>query len=199
MPQVGVDVRFNSLRNCLIAPVTDTFSSLTFGTAVTMGDASELTFDPTIVSEDLRGPRGLLETDEYVDFINWTLKGATLNLNILALALGGSVVDDPGTTNDSKQLYFIRQGLRTGRFAILGQPVTVAGGPADLYVALLKCSVNRFNPGRMGGGWATVEMAGRAMATAKDKIYVGLATLEQVTDMTYAVLSADIDTWVAGQ
>jgi hypothetical protein len=201
MAQVGKKVRFNSLRNLLVAQLTaDTSAATTFGTAIGLGVESELTWSPQIVTEDLRGARGLQESDVYVDFCNWALKNGELDLDVVAMAFGGAAVEvaESGVgAGDSKSMFWLEQGLRAGYFGIIGQPVTVAGGVADYYVCLLKCQVSNFNPGRMGGGWAQVEMSGRAMYTNKDGVLFGIVTCEKREDGTFTIALADLADFLA--
>ena len=203
MPQIGKKVRINSLRNLLVAKVTaDSASALTFGTAISLGVQSELTWGLNQVTEDLRGARGIAESDKYVDHATWNLKHGEIDLDVWALAFGGVVVQDPESAlnaADSKSLYALKEGLSAGYIGIIGQPVTIAGGPADFYIALLKCQVESFNPGRMGGGgWAEVEMGGRAFYTVKDEVLFMAAVCEKKADGTFAVVTTDLATFIAG-
>jgi hypothetical protein len=203
MPQVGKNVRINSLRNLLVAKVTaDTAAALTFGTAIPLGVQSELTFGLNQVTEDLKGARGTVESDKYVDNATWNLKHGEISLDLWALAFGGTVVQDPESgvgAGDSKSLYGLKQGLSAGYIGIIGQPVTIAGGPADYYIALLKCQVESFDPGKMGGGgWSEVTMGGRAFYTSKDKLLFMAAICEKREDGTFEIVTQDLATFMAG-
>lgn len=201
MPQIDTKVRFNSLRNLILAPLSaDTSAATTFGTAISLGVTSELTWTPQIVTEDLRSTRGLQETDQYTDFVNWSVKHGELDLDIMALALGGLVVNKAESgvgAIDSKALYWLEKGLSAGYFGLIGQPVTIAGGPADFYVCLPKCKISAFNPGAYRAGWAEFEMSGRALYTNKDQVLFGLATMEKKADQTFTITLADLASFVA--
>lgn len=197
---VGMLARINSLRNLKIAKLeVDTKAATSYGTAISLGALSELTWSPQFVTEDLSSARGVVESDKYINFLNWSLTHGEMDLAAMALALGGEAVEIPESSagaGDSKALYVLQRGLRAGYIGIIGQPVTVAGGPADFYVCLLKAQVESFNPGRMGGGWAQVTMGGRAFYTIKDEALFALATLEKVTDTTFEVVLQDIEDYL---
>lgn len=202
MPQVVPTARINSLRKLLVAPLqVDSATALTYGPAIPLGAESELTFGLNIVTEDLQGARGTLESDAYVNNATWQLTHGEIDLRLFALAFGGQYVDVPESTSgagDSKVLYGLQQGLTSGYIGIIGQPVTVAGGPADFYIALLKCRVESFDGGRLGGGWAQIQLGGRAFYTIKDKLLFMAATLEKRTDGTFDVVTQDIEEFMAG-
>lgn len=201
MPQVDKSVRINSLRNLLVASVTDSKNALTFGTAVPLGALSEMTWGVTVVTEDLKTARGTAESDKYVDLATWSVKHGEIDLDVWALAFGGAVVQKAESVldaADSKSIYALKKGVTSGYIAIIGQPVTIGGGPADFYIALLKCQVESFDPGRMGGGYAEVTMGGRAFYTSKDELLFMAAVCEKRADGTFAVVTTDITTFLAG-
>jgi hypothetical protein len=170
--------------------------------AISLGVQSELTWSPEIVKEDLKGARGTAESDKYVDFLNWSLKHGEISLDLFALAFGGTVVQDPESgvgAGDSKSLYGLKKGLSAGYIGIIGQPVTIAGGPADYYISLLKCQVESFDPGKMGGGgWSEVTMGGRAFYPIKDNVLFMAAVCEKREDGTFAIVTQDLATFMAG-
>lgn len=202
MPVVP-NVRINSLRNLLVAKLEiDTAQTLSYGTAIPLGAQSQLTFGLNVVTEDLRGARGTLESDKYVDNATWQLSHGEIDLRLFSLAFGGDYVEVPESTpgaGDSKALWALRRGLTSGYIGIIGQPVTVAGGAADFYIALLKCQVETLNDVPLGGGWAQVQMSGRAFYTQKHETLFLLATLEKRTDGTFEVVVQDLDQWLDGQ
>lgn len=202
MPQVNPNVRINSLRNLLVAPLqVDSSEALTYGQAIPLGAESELTFGLNIVTEDLQGARGTLESDKYVNNATWQLTHGEIDLRLFGMVFGGKHVSVPESSSgegDSKVLYGLKQGLQAGYIGIIGQPVTVAGGPADFYIALLKCQVESFDGGRLGGGWAQIQLGGRAFYTIKDKLLFMAATLEKRTDGTFDVVTQDIEEFMAG-
>lgn len=192
MAQVGKSGRINGLRRLLIAKVTaDTAAAFTLGTAVSLGAQSKLTWKPVKKTTELATSSGLENRRSFVERLTWSLEGGELNLDAMDVVLNGIMYQD-GAVGTSKSLYGLKQGLNDGYFAILGQPDLVEGGPADYYVALLKCQADDINGSDLGDGWVKFTASGVGMYPLKDKVLFTQAFLEAKTDITFDVVLTDL-------
>lgn len=186
--------RIRGLRRVFMAPLdTDTSALTAFGTAINFGGISELTFSEEEEVYDLKSTLGIENSDSQVMAINWGLKFQEKNLAAQDAARNGYLkADAVGNKN-----IFAYTGGRPKPFGIFAQPQLVEGGPADYWVALLKCKVEK-NPGRtMGAQWQQQDLAGRAFYTLKDHLLWGEAFLEAITDVTAAVVLTDLQAAIA--
>jgi hypothetical protein len=194
MPAPGNLGRIRGLRRVFLAPLTTDTSALTaYGTAIQLGGFSELTFSEDEEVYDLKTTLGIENSDSQVMSITWGIKFQEKNLAVQDLARNGKLLAD--ATNGKN--IFAYTGGRPQQFGIFAQPQLVEGGPADYYIALMKCKVEK-NPGKtLGAQWQQQDLAGRAFYTLKDHLLWGEAFLNAITDITADVALADLQSAIA--
>jgi hypothetical protein len=168
--------------------ITDTATTTAFGTAINFGAQAELTYGEVEEVYDLKTSLGIENSDSIVLALNWTLRIGEKNLDIHDYIRGGKRYSDSA---GGKDLFAFTKGSKGGYFGLFGQPTTVQGGPADYYVALMKCRYEAKGNQTLADAWQQGELSGRAFYTLKDGLLWSEAFLSTITDITAAVALAD--------
>jgi hypothetical protein len=191
----GPKARIGGFRNLLIAPVTvDNATTTTYGTAISLGAQSKLTFKLVPTTHDLMSANALEDFYTLWTHGEWTIEYGEANLDADDLILGGKRYSDSA---GGKDIWAYVAGGVAGTFGIFGQPDVVNGGANDAYVALAICKATTSPNFDLGAGFTLQNVSGRAIKNQKDKLIFHRAILSSLTTITASVALADAQAAIA--
>jgi hypothetical protein len=127
----------------------DPGASPTYGPAVDVPGISEVGVEPNIVAAELKGDATVIATKARVDRFQFTLRYGMLDLDALAVMLGGAVADS-GAGTDETATWTLAAPASLPYFKLAFRIVDVGDGLGSVNVELLKCKLT-------GGGLIGVQ------------------------------------------
>lgn len=135
-----------SVDNAAITPMlTDPIAgTATYGTKIDVPGIRSATFDPEILAKELFGDNAIQGRSAKARQIMSKIEAARLNLDILAVLMGGAVADS-GTTPAQVTSWNLL-GSSAGsyfklEYRVLGVELPGAAGGGDLHVTFWKCKI----------------------------------------------------------
>jgi hypothetical protein len=185
----GARARVGGFRNLFLAPLTtDTIASTVYGTALSLGAQSKLTFKLQPTTHDLMSANALEDFYTLWTHGEWTIEYGEINLDADDLIMGGKRYTDAA---GGKDIWAYVAGMSGGTFGIFGQPDIANAAANDYYMALACCKATTSPNFDLGAGFTMQGVSGRAIKTRKDGLIFHRAILSSLTTITAAVALAD--------
>lgn len=135
-----------SIDNAAITPMlTDPIGgSATYGTKIDVPGIRSATLDPEILAKELFGDNVIQGRSAKARQIMSKIEAARLNLDILAVLMGGAITDTGVTPNQKAEYNLL--GSDAGKYfkleyRVLGVELPGAAGGGDLHVTFWKCKI----------------------------------------------------------
>lgn len=132
-----------AVKDARIAKLTaDTAGAApTYATAIDVPGIKSVSVSGDVTSVELRGDNKALDGDSFLSSVSVSFEYAKLDLDILAVLLGGTVTDAGVTPNQTATLTV--QGDTTFSYFSF-EAVSVSGDVGDVRLFLPKCKLNEF-------------------------------------------------------
>ena len=140
--------------------MTDTTTNPTYSTSVDVGGITTLSLTPNFLEKELRGDEAVLDRYSRLETITFTFEHSYINLDALAVILGGAVAAS-GATPNQKQTFTLLSTDVANYFKIEGQSKYADVG--DVHVTLFKCKANKCDYELVGEDYAKVSVSGMAI------------------------------------
>lgn len=145
----------------------DTSSALTYGTAQDVPGIQRINLSPNFTEKGLKGDGKILDYYIQLDTIGFSFESAKVDLEVLAILEGGSLVSS-GTSPNEVHTYTVGASSTPKYFKLEGKTNYTGGAAGDFHFSLFKCRANSVVVEYKTQDYAIVSVVGIAIPTTNN-------------------------------
>lgn len=145
----------------------DTSSALTYAAAQDVPGIQRINLSPNFTEKGLKGDGKILDYYIQLDTIGFSFESAKVDLEVLAILEGGSLVSS-GTSPNEVHTYTVGASSTPKYFKLEGKTNYTGGAAGDFHFSLFKCRANSVVVEYKTQDYAIVSVVGIAIPTTNN-------------------------------